>query len=74
MKGLIAVDDVMATLPEKRRKAIEARGSQLLIQVEQQIEEGYLQAERGELVPGVEARQQIDEMKRRWCANRQRRR
>ena len=30
------------------------------------IEEGYLQAERGELIDGAQARQEIQEMKDNW--------
>lgn len=33
MRGSIAVDDVIAALPKKRQKAIEARGRELLEQV-----------------------------------------
>jgi predicted transcriptional regulator len=36
-KGLISVDEVMAALPEKRRKAIEARGAELLAKVERRM-------------------------------------
>lgn len=34
------------------------------------IEEGYLQAERGELIEGAEARRQIHSMKNSWRAER----
>jgi len=30
MRGMVAVDDVIAALPQERRKAIEARGNELL--------------------------------------------
>ena len=34
------------------------------------IEEGFLQAERGELINGDQARQQIQELKSRWLRGR----
>jgi len=37
MKGLVSVDDVMATLPKDRRKAIETRGATLLAKVEKRM-------------------------------------
>ena len=37
MKGLVSVDDVMAALPEKRRRAIEARGAELLAKIERRM-------------------------------------
>jgi Arc/MetJ-type ribon-helix-helix transcriptional regulator len=35
------------------------------------IEEGYLQAERGELIDGAQARREIQAMKDEWRLNRQ---
>lgn len=35
IKGLVSFDEVMAALPEKRRKAIEARGAELLAKIKQ---------------------------------------
>src|SRR5271168_3283090 len=37
MRGMISVDDVMASLPKRRREAIEARGSELLAKVERRM-------------------------------------
>ena len=37
MKGLVSVDDVMATLPKDRRKAIETRGEMLLAKIEKRM-------------------------------------
>jgi len=37
MKGLVSLDDVMAALPEKRRKAIEARGAELLAKIDRRM-------------------------------------
>ena len=37
MRGLISVDEVMASLPKERRKAIEARGAELLAKVERRM-------------------------------------
>lgn len=69
--GLISADDVIASLPHERQKAIEARGNELLSRVERRslenhIEEGFLQAERGELIDGVVARREIQAMKDQW--------
>ena len=36
-KGLVSVDEMMAALPEKRRKAIEARGAELLAKIERRM-------------------------------------
>lgn len=46
MRGLIAVDDVMASLPKDRQKAIEARGAQLLAKVERRMTLGELRKAR----------------------------
>ena len=46
MKGMIAVDDVMAALPEKRRKAIEARGNELLARVARRMTLKEIRKER----------------------------
>ena len=37
MRGLISVEDVMAALPEDRRKAIEARGAELVAKVQRRV-------------------------------------
>ena len=37
MKGLVSVDELMAALPEKRRKAIEARGAELLARIDRRM-------------------------------------
>ena len=37
MKGLVSVDEVMAALPKERRKAIEARGAELLARVQRRM-------------------------------------
>ena len=38
IKGLVNVDELMAALPDKRRKSILARGQELLAKVEQRKE------------------------------------
>lgn len=38
--------------------------------VARHIEEGYRQAERGELIPGAQAREEILAMKREWLRSR----
>lgn len=37
MRGLVAVDDVMAALPKERRLAIEKRGAELLDKIEKRM-------------------------------------
>lgn len=37
MRGLVAVEDVLASLPKERRRAIEARGAALLATVERRM-------------------------------------
>ena len=37
MKGLVSADEVMAALPKERRKAIEARGAELMAKVEKRM-------------------------------------
>jgi transcriptional regulator with XRE-family HTH domain len=37
MRGMIAVEDVIASLPQERREAIEARGNELLAKVERRM-------------------------------------
>lgn len=37
MRGLVSVNDMMAALPEDRRKAIEKRGAELLAKVERRM-------------------------------------
>lgn len=37
MRGLVAVDDVIASLPKARQKAIEGRGKELLAKVERRM-------------------------------------
>jgi transcriptional regulator with XRE-family HTH domain len=46
MRGLVAVEDVMASLPKERRKAIEARGQELLATVERRMTLGELRKGR----------------------------
>jgi DNA-binding XRE family transcriptional regulator len=46
MRGLVAVEDVMASLPKDRRKAIEARGQELLATVERRMTLGELRKGR----------------------------
>ena len=46
MRGLIAVDDVIAALPKERQKAIKARGAELLAKVEQRMTLGELRKVR----------------------------
>ena len=74
--GMVAADDVIASLSKRRRKAIETRGNELLARVERRslkehVEEGYLQAERGELIGGDQARREIQTMKDNWRLSRQ---
>jgi DNA-binding XRE family transcriptional regulator len=37
MKGMVSVDEVMASLPEKRRKAIEAEGAELVAKINRRM-------------------------------------
>ncbi len=37
MRGLVNVDEVIASLPKSRQKTIEARGAELLAKVEQRM-------------------------------------
>jgi hypothetical protein len=37
VKGLVSLDEMMAALPKERRKAIEARGAELLARVEKRM-------------------------------------
>jgi transcriptional regulator with XRE-family HTH domain len=37
MRGMISVDDVIASLPKRRQEAIEARGNELLAKVERRM-------------------------------------
>jgi DNA-binding XRE family transcriptional regulator len=37
MKGYLSLEDVLAALPEKRRKAIEARGAELLAKIDKRM-------------------------------------
>jgi DNA-binding XRE family transcriptional regulator len=46
MRGLIAADEVMASLPKNRRKAIEARGADLLAAVERRMTLGEMRKDR----------------------------
>jgi DNA-binding XRE family transcriptional regulator len=36
-KGLVSLDDVLAAMPEKRRKAIEARGAELVAKIRRRM-------------------------------------
>lgn len=46
MRGMIAVKDVIASLPTKRRVAIEARGNELLARVERRMTLGEMRKGR----------------------------
>ena len=46
MRGMIAVEDVIAALPMKRQKAIEARGRELLARVARRMTLAELRKER----------------------------
>lgn len=46
MRGMISADDVIAALPKKRRKAIAARGNELLARVHQRMTLGELRKGR----------------------------
>lgn len=46
MRGLVAVEDVMASLPKDRRKAIEARGAELLAKIDRRMTLGELRKRR----------------------------
>jgi predicted XRE-type DNA-binding protein len=46
VRGLVAVDDVVAGLPKERQRAIEARGAALLAKVERRMTLGELRKER----------------------------
>jgi transcriptional regulator with XRE-family HTH domain len=46
MRGLIAVEDVMASLPKGRQKAIEMRGAELLAKVKHRMTLGELRKGR----------------------------
>lgn len=46
MRGLIAAEDVVASLPKGRQKAIEARGAELLARVKQRMTLGELRKGR----------------------------
>jgi transcriptional regulator with XRE-family HTH domain len=46
MRELVAVEDVMASLPKARRRAVEARGSELLARIEQRMTVGELRNRR----------------------------
>lgn len=46
MRGLIAVDDVIAALPKKRRRVVEARGKELLARVTRRMTLAEVRKER----------------------------
>jgi predicted XRE-type DNA-binding protein len=46
MRGLIAVEDVIASLPKKRQEAIEARGNELLARVQRRMTLGEMRKGR----------------------------
>lgn len=46
MRGLVNVDEVIASLPKSRQKTIEARGAELLAKVEQRMTLGELRKGR----------------------------
>jgi antitoxin ParD1/3/4 len=65
-----------ATAEEVLRRALEAQDAEESWTDEERralashIEEGYQQAERGELIDGAQARREIQTMKQRWLAER----
>jgi antitoxin ParD1/3/4 len=68
--GYASAEDVL-------RRALEAQNAEEsmtddeLRALSAHIEEGYLQAERGELIDGEQARREIQAMKDRWRSTRQ---
>jgi len=46
MRGMIAVEDVIASLPKKRQEAIEARGNELLARVQRRMTLGEMRKGR----------------------------
>ena len=73
--GLVAADDVIAALPKRRQRTIEVRGNELLARAKRRslkdhVEEGFLQAERGELIDGGQALREIQAMKDDWRLSR----
>ena len=55
LRRALEAQDAEESWTDKERQAISAH-----------IEEGYLQAERGELIDGAQARREIQEMKDDW--------
>ena len=60
LRRALAAQDAEETCTDEERRAVSAH-----------IEEGYLQAERGELIDGAQARQEIQAMKDDWRQSRQ---
>jgi len=60
LRRALEAQDAVECWTDEERRALSAH-----------IEEGYLQAERGELIAAAEARRQLDAMKEQWCATRQ---
>jgi hypothetical protein len=63
MRGMIAVDDIIASLPKLRRQAIEARGNELLARVERRIalrelRHGHKISQEKKMVKSLETSQQ----------------
>jgi hypothetical protein len=55
LRRALEAQDVAESWTDEERQALSAH-----------IEEGYLQAERGELIDGAQARREIQEMKDEW--------
>ncbi|MGH9598667.1 MAG: ribbon-helix-helix domain-containing protein [Terracidiphilus sp.] len=60
LRSALEVQDAEESWTEEERKALTAH-----------IEEGYLQAERGELIDGAQSRHEIQAMKDGWHSSRQ---
>jgi Arc/MetJ-type ribon-helix-helix transcriptional regulator len=60
LRRALEAQDAEETWTDEERRAVSAH-----------IEEGYLQAERGELIDGAQARQEIQAMKDDWRQSRQ---
>jgi Arc/MetJ-type ribon-helix-helix transcriptional regulator len=61
LRRALEAQDAEESWTEEERRALSAH-----------IEEGYLQAERGELIDGAQARRDIQEMKDGWRLHKQR--
>lgn len=59
LRRALEAQDAEESWTDEERQALTAR-----------IEDGYLQAERGELIGSVEARRELEAMKEQWRVNR----